>query len=380
MKVLYSSLIIASFLMVFFASTGFAASSSGMKAPQQPPQHLLLPSNKLLSPPEFELQKKKMLEQAIAKRKKLGFPVDPERTRVMKAEEWQHYVPERKYTKQSCYHVAYTKDPDDRVFCNAERCTFANGQYCEQKSRDCYDEDGTLILDEKGLPAIDNEQNLFLKWDLCLTHDGAPQPPPGEKPYDERIQTGCAYRVGKRTHPYYDGYRGYLMTCDAGRCLFHPGGAYNRETKMFTDGIVGETKTPPVEYWPYLEWKCIPPKAVHRIAKKYRCSIVTENDENWGCAVSFENGQHVYRSCKNNYNEKGEIVGTRVRVSDALLEQLEALPPFRDRQMEKDRPNRSIMNAVTDLEIFFHQTSVSDAAQEKVVVLFENFFNRHNDE
>ncbi|GEM_PF-4353107 len=360
-----------------FISTVLAAASSTVKRPQQPPPFKPKP---MLSPVELERLKEKIFEQAIANRKRLGLPVDPERARVIKAEQWQRYVPKRAYTKQSCYHVTDTKDPDEMVFCDANRCTFENGQYCEHRSRDCYDEDGTLILDKNGRSAIDNEQYLFLKSDLCLAKDGSPVPPAGEKPYDKRIQTGCAYRVGKKTHPYYEGYQGYLMTCDASRCLFHPGGEYNRETKMFTDGIVGETKTPPVEYFPYLEWTCIPPKAANRIAKKYRCSVVSEDEENWGCEVCFENGTHVYRGCKYNYNEKGKIVSARVPISDALAEQLEELARLRWKQMEKDAPNRSVTALITDLEIFFHQTPIADAPQKKIVVLLEDFFNRENDE
>lgn len=51
--------------------------------------------------------------------------------------------------------------------------------------------------------------------------------PSGEKSFDEKIRTGCGYRVGKKINKYLQGMIGYMMTCDAYRCLFHPSaGAY----------------------------------------------------------------------------------------------------------------------------------------------------------
>ena len=201
---------------------------------------------------------------------------------------------------------------------------------------------------------------------------GAPR---GEKSFDDRITTGCAYRVGK-TDPGYRGYTGYMMTCDAYQCLFHPGAhtSYNRQTKMFTDANGDATKIPPREYVPYLNWTCLDAKQANRVAAKYRCSIVVEDEENWGCQVCFENRKHHYKKCKYTYNDKGEIVGTRMHIGSALQEQLDELARLRDTLVSEGK--QGMLQNMGDLETLFRQTPVSDTVQGKVVAVFQDFFYR----
>ena len=370
---------ILSFVIIAMGLLGMFETASGMSRPQIPPQ---IRRQVPLTPPSLlDLQRQQergtLLEQAIKNRQRLGLAV-PDNVRVVESLSDNRYAPKRNYAAQSCYHMIDTKDPSRFTFCNADRCTFEDGGYCEHPSGDCYDADGTLILNPKGQSEAGYDNYLSIKWDLCLAADGSPAPPPGEKPYEERIRAGCAYRVGKKIHPYYQGYTGYLMTCDAYQCLFHPGGiAYNRETKLYTDGN-GETKTPPVEYFPYLDWTCLDAKKANRVASKYRCSIEVEDDENWGCQVCFVNGKHAYSGCKYIYNERGEQVGARVHIGPALQEQLDELA--RRRMAKQAAGNFALGGKLVELEILFRKTPVSDAAQGKVAALFEKFFERNDDE
>lgn len=376
MKLSYRRIIFWSFFavgMILFAVSDQSFAASQQK-PKQNPAALKPPIRRPLSPLEIERQH----EAAIKKRQKAGRPVDPKNVHFVRADSSRVYKPGRDYTKQSCYHMQQSSDPEDLMFCDANRCTFPDGGYCEHKTRDCYTADGALILNENG--TSQTEEFLFTKWDLCLEKDGSPVVPKGDKPFDEKIKAGCGYRVGKKIHPYLIGYIGYMMTCDEYRCIFHPGAGltYNRQKKLFVDNEGNETKVPPSEYYPYLDWKCLSGKQANRVASKYRCSIVVEDGENWGCKVCFQNGKHVYKNCKYHYNEKGEIAGTRVTIIPELLEQLDELTQVRYTLMERNRPD--IVRKMGDLEEVFHMTPVSDEKQKRVVALFEDFFERKDEE
>lgn len=357
---------------------GVSISAVTLPKPPDPPPYQSPTAGK--SPGEIMAEKQVLLEKGIKNRKKRGLPVNENNVRLVDPLYEREFKAERDYSKQSCYHTIAATDPDDFAFCDAEKCTFPRGIYCEHKTRDCYDEDGKLIVNEKGLSVRDNTDLLIV--DMCLARDGSLVTPPGEKSFDEKIKAGCGYRV-RGTTPYFkyylQGMNGYMMTCDKYRCIFHPPSAtyYNRETKTFFQGE-NESKIPPYEYVPYLDWKCLNGKQANRVPKKYRCSLVTEDGENWGCEVCFENGKHVYKGCKYRYNEKGEAVEKVIHIIPELEEQLDEITQVRYQLMERNRVD--IVRKMGDLEGIFQTTPATDAIQKKAVTIFQNFFDRKDEE
>lgn len=127
------------------------------------------------SPCEIMAERKRQERCAAEKLRARGLSADEENVRV--ADPWyaRAFAPPRSYAQQSCYHQTGSVDPDGFVFCDAERCTYPDvhtgypdGGYCENTSRDCYDRDGKLILDENGKSITDSISAVFVKWDMCL--------------------------------------------------------------------------------------------------------------------------------------------------------------------------------------------------------------------
>ncbi|MBI4262020.1 hypothetical protein HY624_00665 [Candidatus Uhrbacteria bacterium] len=369
----YFFLSFMAFGIVFIANSGFAF-AAGVPKPQKAPPYVHPNAGK--SPAEIIAENQKKLDGAIKKRQKKGLSVDPDNVRLTNSQYDPEFKAKPRYTKQSCYHMTGNTDPDEFVFCDAEKCTFPDassypdGGYCEFKTRDCYDRDGQLILNEQGISVTDSYHAFSVKWDMCLQQDGSLVTPPGEQSFDEKIKTGCAYRVRSNS-----GYNGYMMTCDQYRCLFHPGAGtyYDRETKMFVQGE-NASKTPPYEYVPYLDSKCLDRKAVDRIAMQYRCGVVIEDETNWGCRVYFKNGKHNYDQCVYRYNEKGEPVERVINIIPELQEQLDAITQVRYQLMDRNRVD--IVRKMGELEGIFHMKPATDAIQKKAIAAFAHFFER----
>lgn len=378
----------ARFLLLAVSATVFivGGTSLTLAALPRPMSRLAppMPPRQIKSPGELQAEKDALLARAIEKRRSRGLAVDEENVRLAALYTSEFEGPTRSYAQQACYHQTNNTDPDSFAYCDAGRCVFSDvesgypdGGYCELATRDCYDRDGVLILNENGVSVTDSRNAVFVKYDMCLNADGSLVTPSGEKTFDEKIRTGCGYRVGKKVGKYLEGMIGYMMTCDAYRCVFHPGSGvyYDREAQIFHESGT-ESKTPPYEYVPYLDWKCLDTRAVTRISTKYRCSIVAEEDENWGCTVCFENGKHVYRNCKNYYDERGRIAGARVTILPETESALDDLIQYGYALHERGR--QDLRRPADDILLYVHQTPLSDAAQKKIVSLIEDFIARYD--
>lgn len=344
------------------------------------------PLQQLKSPGELKAEKDALLARAIKKRRSRGLQVDEENVRLAKPYTSEFEGPTRSYAAQACYHQTNNTDPESFAYCDADRCVFSDvgsgypdGGYCELATRDCYDRDGVLILNENGVSVTDSRNAVFVKYDMCLNADGSLVTPSGEKTFDEKIRTGCGYRIGKKVGKYLEGMRGYMMTCDAYRCVFHPGSGvyYDRESHIFYQGNT-ESKTPPYEYVPYVDWKCVDARAAAHVSQKYRCSIVVEDEENWGCTVCFENGKHVYRNCKYQYDERGRIAGARVTITPELESALDDIIKYGYALHERGRPD--LRRPADEILLYVHQTPLSDATQKTIVALIEDFIARYDEE
>lgn len=362
--------------LFFVIATGFAIYNA----------MIAVASPTLISPPARtplltlgELQKleARLLEKVIADRHRDGrSTVGLAGVTISRSPFNQPYRPHRDYTKQACYHEdSLRPEPETFAFCNAETCLFEDGSYCDNRTFDCYTADDRLMVNEKGESVW---KFKTIGWNLCLNSDGSPVVPFGEKPYGERIKTGCAYAI---TNPDADsiGYKDYLVTCDKYRCLYNPSGmAYDRASQTYLLGNGETSKIPPNEF-AFVNWACLNTQKANRTAKKYRCSALAEDGANWGCQVCFENGAHVYRDCKYRYNDKGEAVAKIITIIPKLQNQLDELDYLRTHSDVNGMPNPLIANPINDIAQFFNTTKVSDMRQQKAVAMIEQFFQRFRD-
>lgn len=295
------------------------------------------------------------------------------------------YVPQRDYSKQSCYH-AFVPDSEHFTYCDAERCTFPNGQYCIHNTKQCYDPDGRIILNNDGQSVTDYDQYHSLQWKLCLDKEGTALSAPGEKPYAERYKPQCAYTI---TDPGYQGYD-FLVKCDQYRCLFPDGTIFDMQTKLYNirtiwgNRIYTTAKTPMFFDLASIDWTCRDVKAVKGFSSRFLCQGFAERKplsvdqkseiEPGECKICYENKQLVHKDCIYTYDAKGQRLARRLPAfQEEFKEWFNALDILRGEFISTDTPDQGLIAPLTDLKLQLLTTPLSDSIQQKISAIIKKF-------
>lgn len=295
------------------------------------------------------------------------------------------YVPQRDYSKQSCYH-AFVPDPEYFTYCNAERCTFPNGQYCIHDTKQCYDPDGRIILNSDGQSVTDYDQYYSLQWKLCLDKEGTPLSAPGEKPYAERYKPECVYKI---TDPGYQGYD-FLVKCDQYRCIFPTGTIFDMQTKLYHfgmtwgDRIYTTAKTPMSFDLASIDWTCRDIKAIKGFRSEFLCQGFAEREplaadqksemEPGACEICYENKKLIHKNCVYTYDAKGQRLARRLPAfQEEFKKWFNELELLRGSFISTDAPDQKLITPLTDLKLQFLTIPLSDNIQQKLSKVIERF-------
>lgn len=328
---------------------------------------------KLLPPWESDRRLNLMTEEALTQARTRGAPI-PQGTRARVAigpfnrESGRPYIPPPEVKTRTCFYT--TGYVSENTRCDAERCTFPDGQFCLHSTGQCHDADGTLILDLKGNYVSDS---IFFPYDwkgkMCLDTEGTALPPSGEKPYAERYKAGCSYRIDLPNYTPWN--TDFLLTCDAHRCFFPGGGYWRFDTRRYYDGAGTDVgNTPTFTDFSAINWTCLDIKKVKNFRKQFLCDYNGENTFS-GCQVCYENYTHVYKNCAYTYNEYGERTGKRLEMTEEFLRELNRFKNvIGDFIYQKDF--LPIAKRMTAIEIRLYERTPS-VDEERIVRAMETF-------
>lgn len=296
------------------------------------------------------------------------------------------YIPQRDYSKQSCYH-AFVPDPKYFTYCDAEKCTFENGQYCVHQTRKCYDPDGRIILNADRTKSVtDYDQYYGLRWKLCLDKESNPLPPPGEKPYAERYKPNCVYKV---TDPGYQDYD-FLVKCDRYRCVFPDGVIFDMQTKLYHirmtwgDRVYTTAKNPVNFNLESIDWTCRDIKNIGGLRSEFLCKGFGETEpwipgqkteiEPGDCRMCYENKKFVYKDCVYAYDEKGGRLNRRLPAfQQEFQEWFNKLDLLRSEFISTSVLDRGLITPLTDIKMLLLTNPLPDDIQLKVSEAIKRF-------
>lgn len=371
---------IATFFSFLIAVLAFTAQAAGTI---QAPQYLQKP--RFPTPMEME----RAFDVAVKKaRVQLNLPaLQREDVLFVKSTAQPYTPPKRDYTKRACYHLP-KNSLGELIYCDAERCLFTDFEtnearskiYCEHKTRRCYTEDGTLLIDEQGNSVRDTYANAWPKEEWCLTSEGVLIPEDGGPPYEDRFKAGCVYRI---VHPDYTRNTDFLITCDQYRCLFPGGGSYfDLVTKQYVNlASTGPGTewvreiTPSFEHFLNINWQCLDMKKVRGFDAKFNCDGVLPEDDVIRplCQVCYEKGKHVYKQCVYAYDERGERTERRLPAYNQEMEDVvSALDRLRGEYIYTDRVLADRFTTLMFEKLF--PAPLDDESQAFVAAAFDQFF------
>lgn len=375
---------ITAFFSFLITVLAFAAQAAGLPAPQY-----LRPTPRFSAPPT-PMEMERAFDIAIEKaRVQLNLPtLQREDVLLVKSTAQPYTPPKRDYTKRACYHLPKST-LGELIYCDAERCLFTDLEtnetrskvYCEHKTRRCYTEDGTLLIDEHGNSVRDTHANTWPKEQWCLTSEGVLIPEDGGPPYEDRFKAGCVYRI---VHPDYTRNTDFIITCDQYRCLFPRGGSYfdliTKEyvTLMSTEAAKTELVreyTPSFEDFLSINWQCLDMKKVKGFDAKFNCDNVWQEDAvvRQQCQVCYEKGKHVYKQCVYTYDERGERTGRRLPAYNQAMEDVVSmLDRLRGEYIYKDRLLADRFSTLMFEKLF--PTPLDAESQVTIAAAFDQFF------
>lgn len=221
----------------------------------------------------------------------------------------QYERPKRNYAQKSCYHGATSGMLPDLIFCDKNRCTFNEFEYCNNKTEKCY-KNGYPLKDKNGKPVVTYEYWIQINWDWCLNKEGVIIPEDGGPPYEERFNPGCSYRIEAPNYheKQYAKYIDFLIKCDEYRC-YNPGFNFDIKKKEYWMNLYHDKiqyfKTPPLSEFLTINWTCLDANKAPDFNKELLCAGIYNDPDAPNCRLCYENKKFVYKDCKIPYDEFG---------------------------------------------------------------------------